>query len=711
MALDPYSPCPCASGKKLKFCCNDLAGDIEKIQRMVAGDQPHAALKHVSAILEKQPDRASLLDIRANLELSLHEFDAARQTINRNLVAHPKNPAALGQRAILLAATESGTAAIGPLQDALELLDNDMPLRVLEAIGGVGHALLLEGDFVAGRGHLLLYAGIAPEGDRHALELLLRLNLQGGLPLILREHLALQPAPTDSPWKGEFDQATRASSRGQWRTAEGIFDSVLEKGGPLPELVYNLALVRGWLGRMEQFAEGLHEYSRLDVSQHQAVEAEALAQLVDPRLADPTLDSVRISIAVTDEDGLSERFAFDERIENYPIDPEEFDEDLGRPRSTHILLSKPTPSASPELTRDDVPLVLGFLSLYGKRTDREAQLDLTCDRTDDFERTKSLLVEIGGEALGTILSEEVVGEKSLSENALSWRWRLPVGTPREQRNRLVAQQRRSAIFEAWTNAPRAALAGMSPRQASAEPSLRIALLASILIIEQAAVEPDEIPMFNELRVELGVPAIAPLDPATQDLSAISLVWIPYLELSKLSDRELSKLLNRSLMTGANLAILVLAGELVALDRQHTDVDLTNAFQQLIRLDPNIERSRNWLLQAREWSEANHRSVAQWALLELQLAIESMDSTTAQRVLNEIRSQHINEPGVAEATYRLLQAAGLLAPSATQPMPLAMPKGKADGVSATSGSGGRFWTPDDDSAEAVPSSGKSTIWTP
>ena len=70
----------------------------------------------------------------------MHEFDAASKTIEHYLAKHPRNPAALGQKAILVAASESGTAAIAPLQDALELLDDDMPLHVFEAIGAVGHA-------------------------------------------------------------------------------------------------------------------------------------------------------------------------------------------------------------------------------------------------------------------------------------------------------------------------------------------------------------------------------------------------------------------------------------------------------------------------------------------------------------------------------------------------------------------------------------------
>jgi tetratricopeptide (TPR) repeat protein len=711
MALDPYAPCPCGSGKKLKFCCSDLAPDIEKIQKMIAGEQPHAALKHVEKLMEKQPDRASLLDLRANLELSMHEFEAAKKTIDHYIAKHPKNAAALAQRAVLLAANESGTAAVGTLQDALELLENDMPLRVFEAIGAVGHALLLEGELVAARGHLLLYAGIAPEGDNMALELLLRMNLQAGLPLLMREYLLLHEAPADGLWKKEFDHALKASGRGQWRIAEEIFSSLRDKVGPEPAIVYNLSLVRGWLGDVERFATGLHEFALLDVPEFQAVEAEALAQLVDPKLVDPLLETVRIAYEVTDEDTLAERFAVDKRIEDYPIDPSKIAEDEVRPRSTHILLSKVTPQTSPDLTREEIPRVLGFLSLFGKRTDRPAQLELTTDRNAGFDDVKKLLAEVAGETLGNIIDEQVVAEKSVSEESLSWRWRLPPGTPVEQRRVLVAEERRDAILDRWLNTPRAALGNKSPREASTDPSLRIPVLASALNIEQAAVEPQELELFDKVRELLGLPPAETIDPASVEISQISIVRVPRVDLSKLTDMQLIKLLERATMTGGNLATLAIAGELVSRPTHEEQLDLSPAFRQLIRLEPDLAQAQEWIAKARTWTAGQNRSVAEWALMELEIAIQRGDSPNAQRVLDEIRTNHINEQGVAEATYRLLYAAGLIAPRGGMgtPTPLAMPSSRAEGSHGSPARGG-LWTPGGESSAASTES-KSAIWTP
>jgi len=713
MAIDPYAPCPCGSGKKLKFCCADLAGEIEKVQQMISGEQPHAALKHIEQLLVSHPDRASLLDMRLSIELAMHEFKAARQTCDTYLAAHPKSASAHAQAAILVSATESGTQSIGPLQDALELLDDDMPIRVLEAIGAVGQALLMEGELVAARGHLLMYAAIAPEENNRALELLLRMNMQAGLPMLMREYLLLAECPEDVSWSDQFVEAVRLSGRGLWRRAETIFGELREELGQEPAVVYNLALVRGWLGQPGPFAAGLHEYAKLEVPLDNAVEAEALAQLVDPTLEDPTLETIKITYAVNDLDALTEKLIADKRVEDYAIDPKEFgEEEATRPRGTYVLLDQPTPATGVDIARADIPCVEAFLCSFGKRTDREARLEVTTDRGTRSENALSILKEVAGDTLGEQIEEEVVAEKSISDESLSWRWRLPNDTPPDHRRILLAEQRREAILEHWTTAPRAALHGKSPQEAAGDADQQMALLASALIIEQAAVDPAELPLFADLRKQLQLPTPETIDPTGADLEHLPLARIPRTDLSKLQDAELAELLNRTILMGATVATLVVAEELVSRPELAEGVDVVPAFRQLVRLEPNHLQAFEWIAKARTWSEKNEKSVAEWILMEMELAIERGEGDRLQSLLNEIRDNHISEPGVADATYRLLASAGLVDPNGPTGMPPTSPPGaQAPGAAVPPPASG-IWTPGD-SPPAAEAEGeeKPAIWTP
>jgi tetratricopeptide (TPR) repeat protein len=716
MAVDPYAPCPCGSGKKLKFCCADLAADIEKIDRLASSDQPHAALAHVEKLLAKEPDRASLLDIRAMLELSMEEFDSAEKTLQHFLAKHPDNASAHAQAALLAAAHGDSKTAVARLQDALERCGDAVPSRLFEAIGGVGHALLLQGQFVAARAHLLLYAGLAPPGDNRAIELLLRLNLQGGLPLLLRENLALAEAPTGVRNKAAFEEALHMTRRGQWRRAEAEFAKLLDPAAPPPAVLYNLAVVCGWQACEPELAQGLHHFAKLDVPLDDAIEAEALAQLVDPKLEDPQLESVRLTFPVNDEDIATERLAGDRRIEPYELDPEALDEEeTTRPRSTHMLLDRPTPRSGAELTVEEAPNVVAFLSLYGKRTDRGARLEATTDRGPESDQAARLLAEILGDAIGAEESSEVVGAKSRSDAALSWRWRLPDDTPPNLRRTLLHQRRRRAILDDWTAAPRAALGGLSPQDAAAKPELRIPLLASVLIVEQAAIDPQERELFQELRAKLGLPRTETIDPETVDWDRLPIVRLARLDFARVPDDRLLQVFQRASMSGAGVATLAAAREIVSRESITDGVD--QAYRQLIRSEPDPDRALEWADQAKARAAQAGKPGGPWAILQLEVQIERGDPVGVQSTLDEIRRQHLNEPGVADATYQLLYSAGLLVPRGAgggSPMPPgamplgAMPPG-ADAPRPAS-EANRIWTPGQD-APAPAGGGKSALWTP
>ena len=50
MTIDRYTPCPGGTGKKIKFCCQDLLHELEGVHRMLEGDQRLACLEHVEKL-------------------------------------------------------------------------------------------------------------------------------------------------------------------------------------------------------------------------------------------------------------------------------------------------------------------------------------------------------------------------------------------------------------------------------------------------------------------------------------------------------------------------------------------------------------------------------------------------------------------------------------------------------------------------------------
>jgi hypothetical protein len=420
------------------------------------------------------------------------------------------------------------------------------------------------------------------------------------------------------------------------------------------------------------------------------------------------LPTVRIAFQVRDADELAARMGADRRTENYALDPEQLDEDeTARPRNTYLLRDRPLPADVENLTPAEAPNVAAFLSLYGRRTDRDAQLVVTTDVDDAFEGTLALLREIGGDQIGPEIERTVVGEKSLSEHALNWRWRLPDETPPAVRRRLLEVRRREALLQRWPEAPRAALGGLSPREAVGNAELRAALLGSVVILEQSAATPAEAPVFQELRAQLQLPPGLAALPAGTTLDALPLASFLHLDLTGAPLDAIERALDRAFAAGAIVAGVRAAEE--AVGREDDDELRESAWGYLVRQHPDPDVGFERLQEARAWARRAGKSQGPWLLMELELQLERGDAAGVERCLQEIRNDCRDEPEIFESAYRLLQAAGLVAPleeayaarRAQRPDP-----GTPSPSNAAPPS--RLWTPDSDLPANKP---KSALWTP
>ncbi len=81
-SLDQYSYCPCGNGKKIKFCkCNQHLAEMEKIHRMIVGEQNVAALDRINSDLKTMPAEPWLLAMKCELLLQLRELDSLERPL------------------------------------------------------------------------------------------------------------------------------------------------------------------------------------------------------------------------------------------------------------------------------------------------------------------------------------------------------------------------------------------------------------------------------------------------------------------------------------------------------------------------------------------------------------------------------------------------------------------------------------------------------
>ncbi|MDA1054925.1 MAG: hypothetical protein O3C40_31260 [Planctomycetota bacterium] len=712
MSLDPYQPCPCGSGNKVKFCCSkDITTELDKIIRAVQGEQRASALDHLHKLIADKGARNALLAVKADVQLSLGQFDDADATIDEFLAASPDNPVALSLSAIHACSKNDLESAIEDLQQAMEHLDGLLAPSVYGAIGVVAQTLLQSGDVLAARGHLLMQAGLAGDQDENPIRLLMRINMLREVPLLLKQDYMYADCPAGVAWAEDFEAAKKLALRGAWIAACEALDVLEEQYPGQAAILRNIAILSGWVGQRDEAVVAWKKYAQLtDVPLDEAVEAEALAQMLDPAAEVDEIDSVSLIYTVSDTEKLMELCLSDKRVSRMPVDLSELSaEGEPPPKAAFWLLDKPVPETGTDLTREAIPNVLGEMYVFGKRTDRDARIEFTILCDDAFVAAKAALTEVLGEFVSGSPTEEVIGQVPKVTAALTWRWRLPEDTSPAKRRELVTQQRREVMLNRWPELTLKTLGGKTPREAAGDPAGKIATLAAILLLELGNDQNGSEFDFNELRQALNLPTRDTIDPAGIEALKISIVQIPLLDVAKLSDEDLLMLYRRVVLKHASESIRHLAKEVLHRGSLNGKVDKNETYDLLIRTAVDVDDALSYVADAKKTAADAGVSPARWLLAELSIRLSRADTAECQKLVQTIQTRHMQEPGVAQGLYEILVSYGIISPEGTPagPRPGAPPAMAA--AAATAEPASKLWTPDAQTAEA--GGEKSKLWIP
>jgi tetratricopeptide (TPR) repeat protein len=710
MALDPYTPCPCGSGKKLKFCeCAGETAELEKVLNAIDGDQRVAALEQINRVLAQKPTQKAMLALKGIVQVQLGDEAGAKDTVDNFLKVAPTNPVALTLSSLLAAQGGRTDDAVTTLQKAIASSPQEIHYLIPDAILGIAQSLIADGRILAARAHLLLRIAMfgREAEDRPALQLLMQLNRAPDVPLALKQDLAPRDAQGTPPWKAEFDGALDAAANGTWLVAAQRFEALEKQHSNQPDILFNLAVFRTYLG--DSSASSLwHRYAHLPgLNLDDAIEAEVLAQELDPLAENDRIDQMRITYAVKDSGRLLEILASDRRMSRMPVDLTTLaEEGSPPPRAAYWLLDREVPASGNALTLETVPRVVGEVLLFGKETDRDSRLEFLVTKTSDLVAKVRKLQEVGGEQLGMIEKEEKIGSTFALDEALVARWRLPEDTPLEIRRVLIEEQYARNMSEVLPKQSIKTLDGRTPREVASDPAYRIRLLGLIRTYELEYQQKRQTADFNELRRTLGLPPQETLDPAGADFEVVSLLRLDRYDYGRMSDDQLVQVVRRASIVSHVEALRRAA--LAALERNTLAGKFENAdaYEILSQIESDLDKALEYNQKAQEAAKQLGRSPARYLLSEFDLRLARRESDHLSRIITQLQTKHMREPGVAEAVYNKLVSLGLINPDGTPRMAGGAPPPSAAAAAPTGG----LWTPD---AGAAPAAGgeKSKLWIP
>ncbi len=732
MTIDPYSLCPGGSGKKIKFCCGDLIDELDQLDKMVEGEQITAAVGRVDVLLQTHAGNESLLALQARLLRALGRLEEAKVSAAVFVEAHPENPVALAESAILAAVEGDGRLGMARLQQAFAASTKELYDRVYEAMGAVAAALLHRGEVCACRSLLQLQIMIAGD-DQEPLQTLVRINGSPSIPLLFKQDQPWAECPPEASWQPRFTEAMAPVQKGHWAESAQQLAALAEEFPQEPALWRNLSIVRDWLADSAGCVEALRKYAALDVPQDDAVEAEALALLRSEQGFGDEYDVFKLDYEITDVDQLAAVFSTCDRAQQVPVDYRGADENDIPPKTMFVLVDRPTGDSADDLDPNAIPQVVGRAMLFGRQTDRAACLSISGVSAANLDNLKAFISEVASVEIVGEPRQDTLGQRSTTQDLLRRPWYLPQNVTQAQLRDLMQRHTHNALLEEWPRMKLGCLDGKTPQEAAGRPALKNRALALVLVLETTIDATDGTFDFNSLRAKLGLPEAGPIDPGAVEKSTstkeglgkdatiietLPLVRLARLQADKLSPELLLDGYRRAVAFHAARALRKFGEEILARPGFQGKDEEIEVLGRLCHLETDADKRLGYVQRGRKSAAQAKKSCAMWDLLELPIRLERSETEEMGRLVQHLQAKHINEPGVADALVDFLVQIGALRPDGTPaampaeipPAPAAPQEARAAREARPQPDVGKLWTPDGDS-HGNGGADKPTLWTP
>lgn len=626
-AIDPYSPCPCGSGQKFKWCCYKVEAYAERAQRLFDNGQLDAAVKTLRDGLEKEPGNSWLRMSLAFHHVNTHDFDQAKESVRLVLATHPQHLTAHSLAVRLELETEGAEAGAAQLQQALTSVPRESRAELTPLVRMVAAFFTEEREFPAALSHLALarrFESDGPNKSDTALETAIR-SIERSAAVTPWEknpdRLVGPPEGVSPAIRKRFTEALEWAEQGLWSSAAAAFETLSSDPTAGPVASRNLGFCRLWLGDATAGVSALRRYAaRLGVTT-EAVDLEALCQEMSTSSPDELVDHVQLIWPLRKREALVAALGNDKSVRGGPKRPIDPTNSESPEADQYTLLDRPPlEKGRPELTAADVPIVVGSVlvgqEIVALETYDDGRLDALSDR----------FTSLAGSTIPPAHPKTKVLEKvSRLQLALTWDRLIPEGVDPSHALRLTAERGAWAIRERWPETRMGFLHGRTPLQAARAGDAVVPLRAAVLRLEQMR-EPWRAGFdFVGLRSRLRIEPEPTIDPATVDVESLHLSRLALVPAQKLEDGKLVELYLRARKYSIGQAIENAAIELVGRHQAlaRFNVEGMTVYSDLATLASSSGRHSEGLEWIRRGMQAEApadraRNAAAWDVLELRL---------------------------------------------------------------------------------------------
>jgi predicted Zn-dependent protease len=543
MALDPYAPCPCGSGKKFKWCCEPIYADIMRAFEQEENGQHEAALRIMDKVTAEHGGNPEAWGKKAELLYRHGQVEQAEAALERAFAVNPNYPFGLWLRAMVRFQEGEVAGALLLARKAADAYDPQAHTYLAQVYSLIFELEMQTNRPVAARAALRQVLHYEPSDEELRKRFDEIFGENSSLPAAARREYALQsPAPgAPASRRAAWDKAFAGIGKPRLGDFARIFGQLSKQDESDAAAWFNLAIASAWLGDNHAAAEALDRYLDLEADEARAVTAATLMEVL--RCGQGMEDEADYHLytflhTITDPqpvNTLIQDWLNGRRLIPLQTRREGPFTAMLLELTTASLITVGGPAADIARLAGYLLVVQNILQVSG--TSKEA-----IDRLRDEVRNRLAL------GLDDLPQRRVpVPFQDIVSEALVFP--LKAGSDEEANKKQVLEYVRKYYEDTWIHKPRrAALAGNTPVDAAGHKKLRKKLLGVIQFIEDCSKsgivgEYD----FNNLRRKLGLiggaPAPQPETPTggvAADIPAMGVGELAALPIDKLSDEQLEQ---------------------------------------------------------------------------------------------------------------------------------------------------------------------------
>ena len=641
MPMDPYTICPCGSGKKLKFCCQSISTEMEKVERLIDNHQPRMALQILDKLVKTNELNPWVVTRQAASLMSDDRAPDAKNALLMFLRHRSDHPSANALYAMAMLQCDGLPEARKAIRRAFRFSIAAEPVIVAGLAQYLAEYHWQLEQFMAARQHMVMALQLGNENQRQeVLQLLMEFDADPSVPFVFRGGQTIPPYTPPEAAAETVNKAQRLASVGCWGDAATQLTAAAEQHDAGSTNLWRLiGLFRAWDGDEAAAAAALHKSAELDtVDFESAVETEALAQELERNVPD---NCTKLRTSLYDTDLVSKLLT---KLDDSPllvkIPPQPAQEGDEQPiAGIYAVLDREPGEYRHGVELGDLSRIIGRITVLDSNPEKghPPRALTTALEGDKLQHTQKTLEAVAGDLLRHAANDstegQVIGVERPDDEPMTFDFYMPKSIPAGDRRRLRKAFLDNCWGAGWKTHPLRAFGGKTPAQVAHDPASKMKLVAAIDCLEAVADDMSSLAPIEAILSEYKLPT--PSLIAIKDdnhLQSLSLSQLRRVDVASLTNEQFRMVVQRASMARMGRVTHRLLKTWVE-DRDASFKDNDERLMILASLADLTSRSLHdeealaWNAKARQLIDTLPNAferVVEWKLRELQLQLGDKD---------------------------------------------------------------------------------------